>query len=433
MYHDPALARRVEADPRPRSAVSGGVGLAGLAGMTAWVIVAHVFRMDGPYSALVNVAACALPMVIWSLVIDKVHRNPSTGIDWSLERPWRETFDVSVTKLTGLWLTWGGIAAIYALSRVWGETRYANYPFAMNCFIAVAPALFVLSIPYVLWIDRKLIEPRDGAWSLGAWAMGAEGWDREAIFNHLRSWVVKAFFLAFMVAIVPPGFAEFVSIDPMTVFRNPVALAMYCVTFMFVIDVAFATAGYILTFRPLDAHIRSANPYTAGWTAALICYPPFLLMGEGGPLDYHQGTADWSYWLGNFPWVLPVLGAVLVGLTAIYAWATIAFGLRFSNLTHRGVLTHGPYAWSRHPAYLSKNLFWWLSTMPFLATTGWHDAIRNAAVMACVSGVYYWRARTEERHLGSDPAYQEYSAWMARNGLMPRLFARLRGQNFASS
>ncbi|MDV3457997.1 isoprenylcysteine carboxylmethyltransferase family protein [Sphingomonas sp. HF-S4] len=426
MYHDPALARGAKADPRPRSAVSGGVGLAGLAGMTAWVLAAHWFGMAGPYAALVNVVACALPMVVWSLVVDKVHRNPSTGIDWSLKRPWRETLDISVTKLTGLWLTWGAIAAIYALGRVWWDTRYANYPFAMQCFTVAAPALFVLSVPYVLWLDRKLIEPRDGAWALGAWAMGAEGWDAEAIFNHLRSWAVKAFFLAFMVAIVPPGFAEFVSIDPRAVLDDPVKLAMYCVTFMFVIDVAFATAGYILTFRPLDAHIRTANPYAAGWTAALICYPPFLLMGNGGPLDYHQGSADWSYWLGGAPWVLPVMGTVLVGLTAIYASATIAFGLRFSNLTHRGILTHGPYAWSRHPAYLSKNIFWWLSTMPFLATTGWHDAVRNAAVMACVSGVYYWRARTEERHLGGDPAYREYSAWMARNGVVPRLFARLR-------
>lgn len=91
MYHDPALAARAKADPRPRSAVSGAVGLVGLAGMTAWVVVAHVFRLDGPFSALVNVAACAMPMVIWSLAVDKVHRNPSTGIDWSLERPWRET------------------------------------------------------------------------------------------------------------------------------------------------------------------------------------------------------------------------------------------------------------------------------------------------------------------------------------------------------
>ncbi|WP_448662179.1 methyltransferase family protein [Sphingomonas sp. CJ20] len=425
MYHDPAMARRATADPRPPSAVSMGVGLAGLAGMVAWIVTAHLLHLNGPYAALVNVAACALPMVAWSLLVDKVHRNPTTGIDWAVVRPWRETLDISVTKLTGLWLTWGGIAAIYALGRFWWNTRYANYPFAMWCFEMAAPALFLLSIPYVLWLDRRLVEPRDGAWSLGAWLMGVEGVDREAIYNHLRSWAVKAFFLAFMLSIVPPGFGDFVTTDPRAALRDPVALAGYCITFMFVIDVAFATAGYILTLRPLDSHIRTATPYAAGWTAALICYPPFLLMGDGGPLDYHPGSADWTHWLAGHDWLLAGLGTVLVVLTGIYAWATIAFGLRFSNLTHRGILTHGPYAWSRHPAYLSKNLFWWLSTMPFLANTGWSDAIRNTAVMACVSGVYYWRARTEERHLGADPAYRDYSGWMARNGAVPRAFARL--------
>ncbi|WP_404336521.1 methyltransferase family protein [Sphingomonas sp. MMS12-HWE2-04] len=423
MYHDPSLALAADSETRPRSAVSHGVGLAGLAGMTVWIAIAAHFGMDGPFAALVNVAACALPMVVWSLLIDKVHRNPSTGIDWGKVRPWRETIDISVTKLTGLWLTWGLIAAIYVLGRVWWDSRFANYPFAMWCLGMAAPALFVLSVPYVLWLDRRLAEPRDGAWAFGAWVMGVQGVDREAVWGHLRAWAVKGFFLAFMLAVVAPGFGEFVSTDPRSVLGNPVALSGYLVTFMFTVDVAFATAGYILTFRPLDSHIRSANPYAAGWTAALICYPPFVLMGNGGPLDYHQGTAEWPYWLAGHDWALAALGAVLVALTGIYAWATVAFGLRFSNLTHRGILTHGPYAWSRHPAYLSKNLFWWLSTLPFLATTGWHDAVRNAAVMACVSGVYYWRARTEERHLGADPAYQAYDRWIARRGV-PGMAAR---------
>ena len=239
---------------------------------------------------------------------------------------------------------------------------------------------------------------------------------------------MKGFFLAFMLSIVPPNFAEFVGWNFDRMFDSPAVIANYCIAFMFVIDVAFATAGYILTMRPLDSHIRTATPYAAGWTAALICYPPFVLMNEGGVLDYHAGSADWTWWFAGHPWILGGLGAVLVVLTGIYAWATIAFGLRFSNLTHRGILTHGPYAWSRHPAYLSKNLFWWLSGLPFLATTGWMEGLRNAAIMAVVSGIYYWRARTEEQHLGSDPAYQEYSAWMRRNAPVPRFFAWVGGK-----
>ena len=106
----------------------------------------------------------------------------------------------------------------------------------------------------------------------------------------------------------------------------------------------------------------------------------------------------------------------------------MAFGLRFSNLTHRGILTHGPYALSKHPAYLTKNIYWWLATLPFLVTTGsTADMIRNIAILALVSGIYYWRAKTEEKHLMADPIYAEYADWMERYGVVPRFLAAIRG------
>lgn len=420
-----------KADTRPRSAVSHGVGLSGLAGMVAWLGVARWFGLDGPYAALVNLIAVGVPMVGWSLLVDKVHRNPSTGIDWRNPKPLKATLDTSLTKLAGLWLTWGAIACIYAIGRFWWE--WGNFPFAMWCFERAAPVLFLGSIPYVLWIDRYLIAPKDGAWTLGAWLLGLkEPIDREAIWNHLRSWTVKGFFLAFMVSIVPGGFGEFVRRDFSDVLNDPVTLVMALINFMFLIDVAFATVGYILTCRPLDTHIRTANPFAAAWMAALICYPPFIMMGEGRPIDYRIGTYGddgWTVWLAGHPMLLAALGAVLVALTGVYAWATLVFGLRFSNLTNRGILTHGPYAWTRHPAYLAKNLFWWCSVLPFLSSTGdWTDAVRNCCMLGCVSGVYFWRAKTEERHLKLDPAYRAYSDWMDRHAPVPRFFAWLIGK-----
>ncbi|MFT3978485.1 MAG: protein-S-isoprenylcysteine methyltransferase, partial [Sphingomonas bacterium] len=55
MLHQPIIVRA--ANVRPASAVSHGVGLAGLAGMIAWIAVARHYGMDGPYAALVNVLA----------------------------------------------------------------------------------------------------------------------------------------------------------------------------------------------------------------------------------------------------------------------------------------------------------------------------------------------------------------------------------------
>ncbi|MFO4987052.1 hypothetical protein RCK87_25260, partial [Salmonella enterica subsp. enterica serovar 1,4,[5],12:i:-] len=90
-----------------------------------WMTIAKTWGMDGPYAALANVVACGVPMILWSVIVDKVHRNPSTGIDWANPRPWRETIDVSLTKLAGLWLTWGGIATIYAVCRFYWQGNFA--------------------------------------------------------------------------------------------------------------------------------------------------------------------------------------------------------------------------------------------------------------------------------------------------------------------
>ena len=143
-----------------------------------------------------------------------------------------------------------------------------------------------------------------------------------------------------MISIVPGNWLETVHATSEWIASSPVNLANWLIAAMFLIDVSFATVGYVLTMKPLDAHIRTANPYAAGWTAALICYPPFVLMGDGAPLDYHIGLGDWTNWLANYPLASAFLGAWLVFLTGVYAWATVAFGFRFSNLTHRGIMPH---------------------------------------------------------------------------------------------
>jgi len=90
------------ADPCPPSAVGHGVGLAGLLGLCCWTLIARHYAMDGPYAGLAAVVACGLPMVLWSLIVDKVHRNASTGLDWRAPaRPVGEVIDISLVKISG--------------------------------------------------------------------------------------------------------------------------------------------------------------------------------------------------------------------------------------------------------------------------------------------------------------------------------------------
>lgn len=426
---------------RPRSAVSAGVGLVGLFGLFSYLLIARhapgiaamlgidwgdLGPLDGPNSAIVSVLACAVPMVLWSVFVDKVHRNPSTGIDWSRRRPWRETIDISLTKLAGLWATWALIALAYGVMRYYWE---GNYAFSMALLESALPWLLALSVPYMLWLDRRMVEPRDGCYQFGRWLVApGTSVDGRAIAHHFRAWTVKGFFTAFMLSIVPGNFAALVMVPIGDVLANPYMTGIWTINLLYLVDVHIATVGYILTLKPLDSHIRTANPYGMAWVAALVCYPPFILMA-GGPLDYSVNGSDWGHWLEGHQGLMIAWGIALASLTAVYSWATMAFGIRFSNLTHRGVITHGPYAFTRHPAYVSKNLTWWIGSLPFLVTAGgWVEAARNTVLLGLVSGVYYWRAKTEEKHLLADPAYVAYWNWAQENAFVPRLFAKLTGR-----
>ncbi|MFN7096064.1 MAG: hypothetical protein ACK4PR_00670, partial [Gammaproteobacteria bacterium] len=75
---------------------------------------------------------------------------------------------------------------------------------------------------------------------------------------------------------------------------------------------------------------------------------------------------------------------------------------------------------------------WWLIAIPFITTAGHYgETIRNMCMLLGVNFVYFMRAKTEEWHLNSDPAYQAYSQAIAENGLFAkckRWFGKMTGR-----
>jgi protein-S-isoprenylcysteine O-methyltransferase Ste14 len=272
-------------------------------------------------------------------------------------------------------------------------------------------------------------DPRDGLWHLGRLVrFERDGTDMEMVKDNLRAWAIKAFFLAFMVSVMPGSVGGVLLFDLRAALSEPVAAVLFVVRIAFLFDVCFGTIGYILTMRPLDAQIRSANPYLSAWVAALVCYPPFALMGAGGPLDYRSGALEWMDVFAGMDVVLVPWGIAVAACAVVYAWATVVFGFRFSNLTHRGIITAGPYRYAKHPAYVAKNLMWWLVHVPFLGAASAEEGVRNALLLLTVNVIYLLRARTEERHLMADPAYRAYAAWIAEHGVLERLWRRMTGR-----
>ncbi len=178
---------------------------------------------------------------------------------------------------------------------------------------------------------------------------------------------------------------------------------------IFSIDVALAWCGYVVNSRWVDNQTVSAEPTMLGWVVCLICYPPFqMALGL-----YYSAPAEREvlYLIPN-QWFVTVFTAMMVASYVVYMSATLWFGVRFSNLTNRGIIRKGPFAFIRHPAYASKNFSWWCVMFPPVIYHATHSGFDKAALsllgLVLMTWVYYWRAITEERHLMADPMYQDY-------------------------
>jgi protein-S-isoprenylcysteine O-methyltransferase Ste14 len=183
---------------------------------------------------------------------------------------------------------------------------------------------------------------------------------------------------------------------------------------IFVMDVGLSLVGYICTSRWLHNKSKSVDPSLSGWLVALICYPPFNGVTTGY-MPYSRSFGDMPYLAFTQYGLLGATTALaltdaldvtlkIVTLAAfsVYVWATMAFGLRFSNLTNRGIIARGPYAWIRHPAYVSKNIAWWAENARSFSS------LWQIIFLAAWNYIYYLRALTEERHLMRDPDYRAY-------------------------
>lgn len=185
------------------------------------------------------------------------------------------------------------------------------------------------------------------------------------------------------------------------------------------IDVSIAFIGYATSCKLLNSEILSVDRNIAGWFWALVCYPPIGVLLETFLLSRIFHVCPQSFFVEH-PFVGAVLNLGVIALTGIYCWATVCFGLRFSNLTFRGLVASGPYRYLRHPAYAAKNLAWWIGSI-YLVFGPLDNVLITWAALVAVNMVYFLRALSEERHLGTEPIYRDYCS-SVRYRFVPGLF-----------
>lgn len=369
-------------------------------------------------AAVFLLLSIAVPIVLAEAIILKSFAHKDTGLDFKngTKADSRRVF----VKVYGLYATMTLIGLLYYIFPEYRKPSYGSYWILLKYLV---PVTSLAAIPYFFLLDKYLVDKKDGYWHAGMFFSGQSNKiDRTILKNHILGWLVKSFFLPLMFTYLMDNLLYFkthsiirdieygITISPDVFYRSMLKL-------IFTIDLAYAAVGYLFTFRIFNSHIRSVEPTMLGWLVALICYQPFWGVLYDGYLSYNSDQINFDNWLNGVPFLLMLWAALIIFMLMVYIWATLQFGIRFSNLTHRGIITNGPYRYLKHPAYVSKNISWWLISVPFISNRGLSDAIKNCLLLFCVNLIYYLRAKTEEAHLGLDPVYQNYQKHMKENSI----------------
>jgi hypothetical protein len=408
-----------EDKPRlPPSVTHFGINLIGLAIVLATIVVLRARHAAVGDAVFALVMATALPIMLLDVVFLRVHRRDSTGIDW--DKPFEFDAGRLATKLLGLAFVLVNIGIVYWAFPEYSFLRVTTGSFYDPLYYDIRKFGLVLCVAAVVYfwvVDGQMRQPKDAYWQLGRALLGhpsdARRWD---VANLYRGWLVKAFFFPLMLVWLTGNVREIMNFNPATVAFDNLSLYHFSNTLFYGLDLLFCVVGYALSLRVIDTHLRSAEPTMFGWAVALFCYQPFYSLFERQYVQYGTGM-EFEGWLAPYPTLRWVWAGVILLLVGIYVLATIVFGLRFSNLTHRGILTNGPYRFTKHPAYISKNISWWLVSVPFAANLPAPDVFRHCLLLGCVNMIYFLRAKTEERHLSRmDPTYVQYALWMNEHG-----------------
>ena len=384
----------------PTTSVPQITGYAGICGLLLGIFLSHQLQLSPFYGLIFIILATGLPM--WWLEFNRFQYPIKTSSSLLQRIRWRlRSFFVA--------------CAVWSLSL--SLFQAAGHSATLS-FLEAALHIWPFTLAAILIFFLK--SENKNQYTLDA--LGKALVDKKPIgslhFRLVRDQCVKAFFLPLMI---DSSYVFFSRIDSYFDSYTKLSWFLFSMAFLYLIDTTFAAVGYLSTTHRLDAHIRSTDATWLGWCSALICYPPFFPWATLIGLTKYRDDYEWHHWLNHSGAIYYGWGAAIVLLTIIYVWATIVFGIRFSNLTNRGIITSGPFRYTKHPAYISKNISWWLISVPFISELGTQYAIVHCSALLFVNGIYWTRAKTEERHLNSDPTYQAYSQWIAKHGIFARI------------
>lgn len=309
------------------------------------------------------------------------------------------------------------LVALIVFSTIMNQV-FGNWPGATFNFdyLLALPLLLLIAPWYVRWAEHISPSGCDGYARLGQLILRQRHWQWSEQKELLLAWLVKLVFIPLMYSWLMMATEDLLAFD-WALAPSPLIMGLFM--YGLAADLLIATAGYLFATRLLGNAVISTDKSWSGWLICLLCYPPLIWIYQ--QVKQQSNDLIWTDWLQPDQLLFWFWAAAVTLTWLMYWFSTLHFGLRFANLSWRGLVSTGPYRWVKHPAYLSKNLYWWLYLVPFYGVTNGYELTRNLLGLCFVSLVYFLRAYTEERHLMQFAEYRDYAYHMRNHGLFARI------------
>ncbi len=406
-------SRLSDCDTCAASASSFAINLAGGVLFLALVLAGHFFFGGGASLAAAGfVALASMTLVTGAIACAeirflRVHLRPRVGFTAGAAPDWAQ-IKVKLFALcaSAVFVVWA-IIALGVLSIALGAPESTVFCYTLGfqvVEILLFPAL-AFGCAYILSCNAGLGNRQDGLWHFGALVLGRAGADRGQALSHVRSLALRSYFAPQMLgalvvfiyaALTGPIVSAPDGMEGMGAFSGAAVVRMLLAGYYFfsAMDVLFATIGYIAALRILDTDIRSMDSCAAGWVSCLICYQPVyaLIMA---PLLFNRLLANprWYDWFAGHDVLMLAWGSLAALAMCAEALTTLTFGMRFSNLTWRGLMRTGLFRYTRHPQYVAKMIHRFMLYVPLFSLAGISGAGReHAAVLHPVLRVFPARA-----------------------------------------
>lgn len=305
------------------------------------------------------------------------------------------------------------VFSVYIYAFVVTELGLAYFSVFVSDLFVLSPLVFIVVVIYVYFVDRRLLDPIDKYAKIGEMLNRKAPIDRFLLRKFLLETLVKIIFIPFMYS----GFLGNLVILLNTDWQfNTNAISLLLFNLGISVDMLIGIFGYLFSSAIINNQIKDTDSNLLGWIYALLCYPPLVWVMR--KVNEQQDNLVWSEIVPKDTVIYWFLFLIINMTWIIYWLATFEFGMTFSNLSWRKLINTGVYRYTKHPAYIAKNIYWWLYTLPFmgvafLSAEWW----QNILGLTFVSLVYYGRAKSEERHLMKFPQYQHYCVEIDKKGI----------------